>query len=221
MDFNTIFLYGINIIVMIFTVFLFLLSDSIVFGCNFVFLVTQLPRTYQNYDRTFVLFTLLVTYIFNYKNSIDNSTYCGNAINSIVLFVVCFLYGAHYFYVTKEEMMSPLEALPALAALPAAPESLFTTNIAPFPYRNYFIYLKFIMVILMDWFYQPNARDEWYLLSCFVVFIGNKQILPGRYTFPFFGLLIGNFYRSFAEWMWYSSFCVVCLVIDVFILSKP
>lgn len=214
---KTALLYAINVIVMTFTVFLFLLSDSTVFGSNMVFLITMFPS--QQYNPTFVLLTLLLTNIFNYKHSIDNSTYCGNAIYSIVLFVMCVSYGALYFDSLRNEAAVGVKKKKSGGGGSGGGDLFRLSSRIPSPFRTYFIYVKFFMIFLMDWFYQPDARDSWYLFSCFVLFIGNHSPIQGRYLIPFLGLVIGDFFRPVSHWIWYTCFCIVTAVVDAWLLK--
>jgi hypothetical protein len=198
---------------MTFTTFLFLLTDSRIFGANMVFLCIHFEQ--QNYDTDFILFTLLVTNLLNYRYSIDNSTFCGNAIYSIILFLISLVYGVFYF---KKVLDKDLDT--------EKPKKwVFNgglNRIKVHEQLGIFKYLKLLVIILMDLFYQEYNNDPWYLFSCFVLFINNPYDdnhykFQGRYIIPLFGFL--NFNKTLTEWLVYAGFCTSMLLIEIFIIK--
>jgi hypothetical protein len=148
----------------------------------------------QPNSKMFQLITLYVSSIFNYVAMMDNTTYFMNAIYSFLLYIALLLFGTRFFI----SLQKPSEG-----------------DVSPL------IYLKMILVIIMDIFYYSyqNYNNQWFLFIVFVSFF----LYDGPYTSPkiilyVIGLIINCFPFHVWNFVAYLLFIISISLIDRWIV---
>lgn len=181
-----------QLIIVCFTAVL-LISGQQVFGIQLTFLSLR----YNKYvSESFRFLTLLLSALANFIASNEHTTYCLNAIYSIVLLFVVIAHGTIYIHNQR------ILATKSQKTKKQGDCSTFLVTLCT--------YLLLAIIITADWLYYNVNNKEWFLLTCFVVFLPLwKQIKIPIYLFGFvINILIG---ASLYDWIVYSVFVVLLI----------
>jgi hypothetical protein len=185
-----------QLIIVCFTTVL-LISGQQVFGIQLTFLSLR----YNKYvSESFRFLTLLLSALANFIASNEHTTYCLNAIYSIVLLFVVIAHGT--IYIHNQRVLTTKSTTKPQKTKKQGDCSTFLVTLCT--------YLLLAIIITADWLYYNVNNKEWFLLTCFVVFLPLwKQIKIPIYLFGFIiNILIG---ASLYDWIVYSVFVVLLI----------
>lgn len=173
-----------------------LLFHQFLFGVTMVFLAT--PFTSKN-NKLFQMLSLYLAAIFNNIALMDNTTYCMNALYSILFYLAIMLMGSLFFYSLLDEEDDDDNDNQTIA-----------------------LYLKLLVVLIFDIvYYSLSYSNTWMLLVVFVSFLcfdkHSSQAHSIKFMFYLLGFLVNGFSLPIGQWISYTVLIVALAAIDKWI----
>jgi hypothetical protein len=173
-----------------------LLFRQHVFGVTMVFLATPFSSTNQQ-NKLFQMVTLYFAAFFNNVALMDNTTYCMNAIYSILLYLSILLLGSLFFY--------------SLDYDDTEDDTSFKSYV-----------MLFVVIVFDVVYYSLGYSNEWFLFVVFVSYLdmddGNsyQKVNAIKVFFYLLGLIVNGFNLPLGQWISYSVFISVMFLIGHF-----
>lgn len=141
-------------------------------------------------SETFKLLVVLLSALANFIASNDHTTLCINAIYSIVFLFIVIAQGTFYIHLQREK-------------------SLIKTKLNLI--QNLLCYLLLIIIIVADCFYYNYENKQWFLISCFFIYLAQtwKLLKLLVYLLGFLVCLLLN--TTLYYWLTYTIF-VICVI---------